>query len=318
MTTRLLLIDDSRTIQRVVRLAFHNSDLSLHFASNLMEAISGTESHKPDIVLADASLPGAKAPHSYMELKKRWVNVPFIILVGSYDSVDREDFVRVGLDCFLNKPFDARDLIELVDRFISKNKLKAVEDQTIADDYAGPSANSSDKSSSKRNSSAIGSNPVSSEKEARLQQRDQRLSSKRTDNDVMEFSPPPPPPDELFRPSSESAHFKKASLDLDLFGQDDTQPSNDLESGETYREKPAHSAIGNTSSFSAENDWKDMGNEALDEGLVAPFLREELASIVRQTVLDYCERHFSRLAREIIAEEIQNLTDSKTRLLIDN
>jgi DNA-binding response OmpR family regulator len=316
MTTQLLLIDDSQTIQKVVNLAFQNSHMTVRYVSSLIEALSEGEQLIPDIVVADASLPGSRAPQIYSDLRKKWNHIPFVVLIGSYDTIDRESFVRCGIDCFLQKPFDAGELTSIVKKQLMQSGTKLNAEKSIFSDDSSFSKQEPLTQLRSDNELNTGSGKSDFQNSIAHQMKDDISYSLRSDaeEDVLEFSPPPPPPEEVFQKHVKNSDVKKARLDL--FGEDNgfelpTENSR-TEIGGNQRIKYEKKSDSEAARF---EEW---GQESLEEGLVAPFLREELVGIVRQTVLDYCERHFSRLAREIITEEIKNLTDSKTRLLIDN
>jgi hypothetical protein len=49
----------------------------------------------------------------------------------------------------------------------------------------------------------------------------------------------------------------------------------------------------------------------------APFIREELAGLVREAVQNYCDKHFNELARDIILHELRRLADEKSKFLAE-
>ncbi len=51
---------------------------------------------------------------------------------------------------------------------------------------------------------------------------------------------------------------------------------------------------------------------------ILPELQKQLPVVVRRAVEDYCARHFSMLARDILISELRRLADDKTRHLVDN
>jgi CheY-like chemotaxis protein len=54
---KLLLADDSVTIQRVIELTFSGEDVQVITASDGEEAVARVTADKPDIVLADIGMP---------------------------------------------------------------------------------------------------------------------------------------------------------------------------------------------------------------------------------------------------------------------
>mgnify|MGYP003308016641 CR=1 FL=1 len=58
MTVRILVADDSITIQKIVAMAFANEDVEVEGIGNGKEAFDKIQEIKPDIVLADVDMPG--------------------------------------------------------------------------------------------------------------------------------------------------------------------------------------------------------------------------------------------------------------------
>ena len=58
MSKKLLLADDSVTIQKVVGITFANEDIELVTVDNGDDALARARETKPDVILADVSMPG--------------------------------------------------------------------------------------------------------------------------------------------------------------------------------------------------------------------------------------------------------------------
>ena len=58
MRRKLLLADDSVTIQRVIELTFADEDVQVIAVGNGKDAIDRIQRDPPDIVLADVDMPG--------------------------------------------------------------------------------------------------------------------------------------------------------------------------------------------------------------------------------------------------------------------
>ena len=58
MALRILVADDSITIQKIVAMAFANEDAEVEGIGNGKEAFDKIPDFKPDIVLADVDMPG--------------------------------------------------------------------------------------------------------------------------------------------------------------------------------------------------------------------------------------------------------------------
>lgn len=119
---KLLLADDSITIQKVVALTFADEGVEVVLASDGKEAISRLAEVAPDIVLADVFMPGANGYEvcEYIKQDAQLKHIPVMLLVGSFEPFDEAEARRVGADDILTKPFQSiRRLIDKVGGLVS-------------------------------------------------------------------------------------------------------------------------------------------------------------------------------------------------------
>lgn len=116
---RILVADDSATIQKVIKIAFSRHNYDIVEASSFIEAITSQSRGVADIIIADASLPGAHGPNDFLKIAHDG-SVPLLLLVGSYESVDEDSFRSLGFTHFLKKPFESSDIVSLVEQLTSE------------------------------------------------------------------------------------------------------------------------------------------------------------------------------------------------------
>ena len=120
MGTRILLADDSITIQKVVNLTFADEGIEVIAVSNGDMAERRLDEVKPDLVLADIFMPGKNGYELCEAIKQnpKFRNVPVVLLVGAFEPFDQAEARRVRADAHLTKPFESRTLVETVRRLI--------------------------------------------------------------------------------------------------------------------------------------------------------------------------------------------------------
>jgi CheY-like chemotaxis protein len=114
---KLLLADDSITIQKVVDLTFADEGVNVLCVSNGREAIEALAEFSPDVVLADVFMPERTGYEvcEYIKQNDKFKHIPVMLLVGSFEPFDEEEARRVGANDTLTKPFQSiRRLIEKV------------------------------------------------------------------------------------------------------------------------------------------------------------------------------------------------------------
>ncbi len=119
---KLLLADDSATIQKVIDLTFADEGVRVVAVSNGQEAIEQLLDLAPDIVLADVHMPSPNGYEicEYVKTNEKLKHVPVMLLVGSFEPFDEAEARRVGADDILTKPFQSiRRLIDRVGALVS-------------------------------------------------------------------------------------------------------------------------------------------------------------------------------------------------------
>ena len=134
MKRKLLLADDSVTIQRVVELTFSGEDIDVVTVSDGEQAIARMSTDKPDIVLADIAMPKKNGYEvaAFVKEHPTLANVPVLLLAGAFEPVDEERARRVKCDGVLVKPFETHEVIARVRELIDGERRPAAAPAAVA------------------------------------------------------------------------------------------------------------------------------------------------------------------------------------------
>ena len=112
MKSKVLLIDDSVTIHRVIDLSidFDRYDIVKVFSKE--DAALKLQSEQFDYILLDNKLDNIIISEYISELKQQQKNATIILLVGAFDRFDETDLEKTKADDYLVKPFDSQSLNE--------------------------------------------------------------------------------------------------------------------------------------------------------------------------------------------------------------
>jgi CheY-like chemotaxis protein len=123
-SAKLLLAEDSLTIQKVFEMTFQQSGIALTMVDNGIDAVRLAQEISPDLVVADVSLPGKDGFHVASELSSpaAGVSCPVLILAGTLSPFDEERFKGCGANGVLFKPFEYQELIDKVEALIREPK----------------------------------------------------------------------------------------------------------------------------------------------------------------------------------------------------
>jgi CheY-like chemotaxis protein len=116
MARKLLLADDSITIQKVVELILAEEGFEIKATNNGEEALAVIPSFKPDIILADIEMPKINGYQLSEKIKQDPLmrGIPVILLAGAFEPIDEELAKQVNADDFIIKPFESQELISKI------------------------------------------------------------------------------------------------------------------------------------------------------------------------------------------------------------
>jgi len=129
VSQRLLLADDSITIQKVVELILAEEDFEIKSVNNGEEALSVISSFMPDIVLADIEMPKINGYQLCETIKQNPATntIPVILLTGAFEPIDEELAKQVQADDFIIKPFESQELISKINAVLTISSVTEAE-----------------------------------------------------------------------------------------------------------------------------------------------------------------------------------------------
>jgi CheY-like chemotaxis protein len=125
MSRRILLADDSVTIQKVIELTFMDDDYEVRAVGNGDEAIAMLAALEVDFVIADVHMPGASGYEVCRRSKQVKPHVPVLLLVGTFEPFDEAQARECGADSYLKKPFDSQELLGRVHELLAPSAVAA-------------------------------------------------------------------------------------------------------------------------------------------------------------------------------------------------
>jgi len=121
MPKKILLADDSITIQKVVELTFSDGDYEVTAVNNGAKAIQKLSEMRPDIILSDIIMP-EKNGYEVCEFVKshpEYRNIPVVLLTGTFEPFDPDRAEKAGCDAVVTKPFESQSLIHKIEELIA-------------------------------------------------------------------------------------------------------------------------------------------------------------------------------------------------------
>jgi len=121
MPKKILLADDSITIQKVVELTFSEGDYQVFAVGNGSQALRKIHEVRPDIALLDVIMPEANGYEVCEKVKgdPATSRIPVLLLTGTFEPFDKNRAQAAGADGHLTKPFESQVLIARVEELIA-------------------------------------------------------------------------------------------------------------------------------------------------------------------------------------------------------
>ena len=127
MPHKLLLADDSVTIQRVIELTFADEDVQVIAVGDGKQAINRAQQDPPDIILADVGMPERDGYEvaTFVKQTPELKHIPVLLLTGAFEPIDEGRARAAGCDGVLVKPFEPQLVINRVKDLISGRRSVA-------------------------------------------------------------------------------------------------------------------------------------------------------------------------------------------------
>lgn len=281
---RILVADDSDTIQKVVRIALSRQSLKIEVASSWLDA-SGKVGSGIALLLLDVNLPGVGSdPARLKEVVATAGAVPILVMQGSHDrSLSEATLKECGISHVIQKPFDSNELIGMVTGLAGLSK-------------SAPAFSSSEQKSA----------PPPAPAASAILAPPSPATAASSEN-MFNIGELPPIPADLI----DTTRKGKKAFDIapeDLFNLVPPSPSPPAPPSSQRMPPPPPSHFPPSPSPSTAPLARAVSN---------PAPVDDMGKQVRQAVEDYCERHFRSLAIEVITAELRRLADEKARHLVD-
>ncbi len=118
MAKKILVVDDERHIVRLVEVNLQRTGYDVVTAYDGLEAIEQTKAEKPDMIILDVMMPRMDGFEVLKELRgnAETKDIPVIMLTAKAQDADIFKGWSSGVDSYLTKPFNPRELLAFVER----------------------------------------------------------------------------------------------------------------------------------------------------------------------------------------------------------
>ncbi len=144
----ILVVDDDDTIRSYLARALTRAGFAAVTAADGVEALEQVEATQPDLIVLDVLMPKANGREVLNSLRSRNDWTPVILLTGVGEARSRAAALEQGADDYLNKPFDAAELVARIRAVLRRGKQQQSLAQAVTLSGGGITVSRLDKTTS--------------------------------------------------------------------------------------------------------------------------------------------------------------------------
>jgi FixJ family two-component response regulator len=137
MSTRdvptVLIVDDDRGVRESLQDLLESVGLHSRSFGTAQEFLSSPRADGPSCLILDVRLPGISGLDLQLELKRGKASIPIIFLTAHADVPMSVKAMKSGAVEFLTKPFRQQDLLDAVQRSLSRDRIAREKQRDMAD-----------------------------------------------------------------------------------------------------------------------------------------------------------------------------------------
>jgi two-component system response regulator GlrR len=112
---KVLVVEDDKKISMALAIRLRAAGYQVIQAYDTIGGTSMAKIHKPNVILLDISMPGGDGFNVAQRVRKMTGPEPIIIFLTAHKELElRQRAMEFGAAGFVEKPYDARSLIELI------------------------------------------------------------------------------------------------------------------------------------------------------------------------------------------------------------
>jgi DNA-binding NtrC family response regulator len=121
---RVLVIDDDKEMRQSLEHLLSKAGLEIEALSDAMGVVRKLENMRPDVILSDVRMPGRSGLELLTDITS--VDGPPVVLISAHADIPMAvEAIQQGAYSFLEKPFDPRRLLTILDHAAEKKRLTA-------------------------------------------------------------------------------------------------------------------------------------------------------------------------------------------------
>lgn len=121
--SKILIIEDEKNIRETIREILELNDYKIATAENGLIGVAKALQFKPDLIICDVMMPEMDGFETLKNVRSinEISHTPFVFLTAKTEKRDFREGMNSGADDFLNKPFNTKELLKVIELRITKS-----------------------------------------------------------------------------------------------------------------------------------------------------------------------------------------------------
>jgi DNA-binding response OmpR family regulator len=120
----ILIVEDSRPMQRTLQRLFESDGLRVQIASDGVAGLESFKKQPPNVVVLDLKLPRLPGKELCRAFKAQSGDIPVVVLSANTEVEDKVLLLELGADDYVTKPFSPKELLARVRRAMRRSERK--------------------------------------------------------------------------------------------------------------------------------------------------------------------------------------------------
>ena len=122
---KILVVDDDTIVTKSCKRILEGEGFEVSTVPSADNALESIKNYEFDLLLIDVKMPKHDGIYLMREIKKKWPDLPIIVMSGYPTQETISDVQQLGIAQFIPKPFRPDELIQCVHKVIRKMKIKS-------------------------------------------------------------------------------------------------------------------------------------------------------------------------------------------------
>ena len=138
--TKILIVEDSKTVQAVLSKIFIQAGFDVLQAYDGASGVTQAKEHRPSLIMMDVVMPGMTGFQATRAIRKNdeTAETPIIIMSGNKQATEQFWAKKIGANAYMNKPFSRADLFAVLEQHMHQNSSLPIAESDGSTEYIQP------------------------------------------------------------------------------------------------------------------------------------------------------------------------------------